>query len=52
MDKLKGAGVAAKLVVKPGAAHGWPDMGKDLALFADWFDEQLRGKAAEPAKAK
>jgi acetyl esterase/lipase len=52
VEKLKGAGIAAKLVVKPGAAHGWPDMGKDLALCADWFDEHLRGKAAEPAKGK
>ena len=42
VEKLKEAGVEAKLVVKPGAAHGWPDIGKDLALFADWFDEHLK----------
>jgi acetyl esterase/lipase len=39
---LKEAHVPAKLVVKPGAAHGWPRMTDDLALFADWFDEHLK----------
>ena len=37
------AGVAAKLIVKPGAAHGWQDQGKDMSALADWFDEHLRG---------
>jgi acetyl esterase/lipase len=39
---LKKAGVEARLVVKPGAAHGWPELGKDLMQFADWFDGHLR----------
>lgn len=43
--KLKENGVTAKLVVKPGAVHGWPDQIKDVARFADWFDEQLKPKA-------
>jgi len=29
--------------------HGWPDIGKDMELFADWFDEHLRGLTAKPA---
>jgi len=37
------AGATAKLIVKAGKAHGWPDMGADLVLLADWFDEHLRG---------
>lgn len=37
------AGALAKLVVKPGAAHGWPDRQPDYNQFADWFDEHLRG---------
>jgi acetyl esterase/lipase len=37
------AGATAKLVVKEGKAHGWPDMAADVALLADWFDEYLRG---------
>ena len=42
--KLKDAGVEAKLVTKGGAAHGWPDQGKDTALIADWFDAHLKKK--------
>ncbi len=40
--KLKEAGVETKLVIKPGAAHGWRDMFKDMSRFADWFDEHLK----------
>jgi acetyl esterase/lipase len=41
---LKEAGAEAKLVVKPGAAHGWADLPKDISQFADWFDEHLKRK--------
>src|SRR6516162_11239100 len=51
--KLKETGVEARLVVKPGIGHayglvmglgdGWPDVTKDLALIADWFDRHLKG---------
>jgi acetyl esterase/lipase len=37
-------GVPARLVVKEGKEHGWPDMAKDLELFADWFDQHLKKK--------
>ena len=40
--KLKAAGVEAKLVTKPGAAHGWPDQAKDLVHIANWFDAHLK----------
>jgi acetyl esterase/lipase len=40
--KANEAGVIAQLVVKPGAAHGWPDRQPDYAQFADWFDQHLR----------
>ena len=33
----------SKLVVREGKNHGWPGMEKDMELFADWFDEHLRG---------
>jgi acetyl esterase/lipase len=46
--KLKAAGVPAEVVVKKGAAHGWPDMVADTALLADWFDKYL----AAPVAAK
>jgi acetyl esterase/lipase len=39
--KLKEAGVEAKLVVKKGAGHGWPDIAKDAEQLADWFDQHL-----------
>jgi acetyl esterase/lipase len=37
------AGANAMLVVREGKGHGWPDMVNDEELFADWFDEHLRG---------
>ena len=42
--KLKEHNVPCELIVKKGAAHGWPDMGKDLASLADWFDKHLPAK--------
>jgi dipeptidyl aminopeptidase/acylaminoacyl peptidase len=51
VKKLKEAGVEAKLVTKPGAAHGWPDQAKDLVLIADWFDAHL-GRPGAAAKAE
>jgi acetyl esterase/lipase len=41
VEKLKGAGVATKLVVKPGAGHGWLTMTQDMNTIADWFDQHL-----------
>ncbi|MBI5772901.1 MAG: alpha/beta hydrolase [Verrucomicrobia bacterium] len=37
------AGATARLIVKPGAGHGWPDREPSYAQMADWFDEHLRG---------
>jgi acetyl esterase/lipase len=48
IDKLKAAGVPAEVVVKKGAGHGWPDLGKDLPTLADWFDKYLGKKADTP----
>lgn len=33
--------VPMKLVVKPGAGHGWENWIKDMATIADWFDTHL-----------
>jgi acetyl esterase/lipase len=46
VDRLQAAGVEAKLVVKKGAGHGWPDWQKETAI-TDWFDAHL--KAQKPA---
>ena len=37
-------GATMKLIVRPGLGHGWPKLGEDQSLFADWFDQYLRGK--------
>jgi acetyl esterase/lipase len=42
VERLKQAGVEAKLVTKPGAGHGWVNISNDLVQFADWFDAHLK----------
>lgn len=41
--KCADAGALCKVITKPGADHGWKGMEQDIATFADWFDEHLRG---------
>jgi acetyl esterase/lipase len=48
VEALKKAGVEARLVVKPGAGHGWLSLTLDMTQIADWFDQHL----ARPAGAK
>jgi len=43
VKKATDAGATAKLIVKPGAAHGWPNQTPDVLVLADWFDQYLRG---------
>lgn len=52
IEKLQAAGVTAELIRRPGADHGWGGMEKDLALFADWFDQHLTGQTAPPAATR
>lgn len=40
-EKLSEVKVPNQLVVRPGQAHGWGGIDKDLELFADWFDKYL-----------
>lgn len=44
VDKLKEVGVPAELINKPGQAHGWAQIEKDLVPMADWFDKYLAKK--------
>ncbi|MGC8643373.1 MAG: prolyl oligopeptidase family serine peptidase [Isosphaeraceae bacterium] len=44
IDKLKKEGVEAKLVVKKGGSHGWPNLLDDMTTIADWFDQHLGKK--------
>ena len=46
VQRATAAGANAKLIVKPGAAHGgktWLNVDGDRAVMADWFDRYLRG---------
>ncbi|HEV8292204.1 MAG TPA: alpha/beta hydrolase-fold protein, partial [Tepidisphaeraceae bacterium] len=47
--KLEELKVPCKIDIRPGLGHGWPTMGKDYALFAEWFDEHLPAKVAKLA---
>lgn len=42
--KLKENGVPCQLDIRPGLGHGWPTMGKDYSLIADWFEKYLPAK--------
>ena len=48
VKRCEAMGSNARLVVRPGKAHGWPDMGKDMEILANWFDEHLRGLKPKP----
>ena len=48
LESLKGTGVETKLVVKPGASHGWPNLLADMAIIADWFDAHLGEPIPKP----
>jgi acetyl esterase/lipase len=41
-------GTPIKLVVREDKDHGWPELEKDIELFADWFDDHLRGAKKQP----
>jgi len=44
IEKFKEANVPCELVIKPGGAHGWPDIARDVPAFVDWFDRYLAKK--------
>jgi acetyl esterase/lipase len=48
VKRCEEVGSPIKLIVREGKLHGWPDMAKDMELFADWFDEHLRGVKPKP----
>jgi acetyl esterase/lipase len=51
VERCKEVGVTAKLVVREGKGHGWAELGRDVEILADWFDEHLRGKPVTHAEA-
>jgi len=48
VKRCEEVGSPVKLLVREGKQHGWPEMGKDIEVFADWFDEHLRGIRPKP----
>jgi len=52
VEALEKQGVEAELFVRPGQGHGWAAIGEDLTLFADWFDEHLRGEEKPVSKTE
>jgi acetyl esterase/lipase len=46
-QKCREVGATFRLVVKPGADHGWPGIEKDVPTFADWFDHYLVAAGAQ-----
>ena len=48
VSRCEGVGATIKLIVREGKDHGWPDLGKDVELLADWFDEHLRHQKPKP----
>ncbi len=47
VKKCEAVGSPAKLEVRPGKNHGWPDIVKDMEVCAVWFDDHLRDKSAK-----
>jgi enterochelin esterase family protein len=47
--KLEELKVPCKIDIRAGLGHGWPTMGKDYALFAEWFDQQMPARVAKLA---
>ena len=51
MTKFEESKVAAKLITKPGANHGWAGMEKDTATIGEWFDQHLAKKTPATTQA-
>jgi acetyl esterase/lipase len=53
LKKMDEAKVPNKLIVKPGAGHGWANVENDMPAALDWFDQYLLDKtpASKPTTA-
>jgi acetyl esterase/lipase len=48
VKRCEEAGAKVKLIVREGKDHGWPGLDAEMNVFADWFDEHLRGLKPQP----
>lgn len=44
IQRLEALKVPCRLVTRAGQGHGWPTLGQDLTLLAEWFDQYLAAK--------
>jgi acetyl esterase/lipase len=44
VKKLQETGVVARLEIREGRGHGWPQIGKDISMIVDWFDAHMGKK--------
>ena len=50
--RLRAVHVPVKVIVKPGAGHGWADFRPDMEAIGNWFDRYLAEKPATSAAAQ
>jgi acetyl esterase/lipase len=48
VKRCEEVGSPVKLITREGNVHGWAGMDKDMEIFADWFDQHLRGVKPPP----
>jgi acetyl esterase/lipase len=44
VQALNDHNVPNQFITKPGGGHPWPTIYEEVEVFADWFDEQLKGR--------
>ena len=49
---IPAAKVPAKLEVRKGKGHGWPDVKPDVELMLKWFDDHLGKATKDKSKAR
>jgi acetyl esterase/lipase len=49
IEKLEQAKVPAKLELRKGRGHGWPNVEPDVTLMLDWFNQHLAAKKSKEA---
>jgi acetyl esterase/lipase len=52
VKKLEEAKVPAKLEIRKGRGHGWPDVEPDVKLMLEWFNQHLAAKETGQANAE
>ena len=51
LPSLKEKKVTAKLQIRKGKGHGWPDKEPDVVMMLDWFNKRLAKTTSEKIQA-